>query len=144
MTHKRQHIFNELICEIKIKGFKMFKKEKMLSLTKLFLKISMILILFLTLIFCPNSTVLASETINAKKYIKDKFPSAIYNIYLASLDELDPYEKEFIDILQNLPEDTQRYFAKEVYDNGFTQELLEKIRRRIVGSSKQKNNCTMF
>ena len=56
----------------------MFKKEKMLSLTKLFIKISMILILFLTLISCPNSTVLASETINAKNYIKDKFPSVIY------------------------------------------------------------------
>jgi len=110
----------------------MFKKEKMLSLTELFLKISIILIFFLALIFCLNSTVLASETMNTKNYIKDKFPSIIYNIYLASLDELDQYEKEFIDILQNLPEDTQRYFAKKVYDNGFTQELLEKIRKEII------------
>ena len=110
----------------------MFKKEKMLSLTKLFLKISIILILFLALIFCLNSTILASETMNVENYIKDKFPSVIYHIYLASLDELDPYEKEFIDILQNLPEDTQRYYAKEVYNNGFTQELLEKIREEII------------
>ena len=110
----------------------MFKKEKMLSLTKLFLKLSIILILSLNIISYPNSTVLASETINAKKYIQDKFPSVIYNIYLASLDELDQYEKEFIDILQNLPKDTQRYYAKEVYDNGFTQELLEKIRKEII------------
>jgi len=110
----------------------MFKKEKMLSLTKLFLKLSITLILTLNLISSPNSTILASETINLKNYIKDKFPSAIYNIYLASLDELDPYEKEFIDILQNLPEDTQRYYAKEVYNNGFTQELLEKAREEII------------
>jgi len=110
----------------------MFKKEKMLSLTKLFLRLSITLILSLNIISYPNSTILASETINLKNYIKDKFPSVIYNIYLASLDELDQYEKEFIDILQNLPKDTQRYYAKEVYNNGFTQELLEKIREEII------------
>ena len=110
----------------------MFKKEKMLSLTKLFLRLSITLVLSLNIISYPNSTILASETINLKNYIKDKFPSVIYNIYLASLDELDLYEKEFIDILQNLPEDTQRYYAKEVYSNGFTQELLEKIREEII------------
>jgi len=110
----------------------MFKKEKMLALTKFFLKLSITLILTLNLISSPNSTILASETINLKDYIKDKFPSVIYNIYLASLDELDPYEKEFIDILQNLPEDTLRYYAKEVYNNGFTQELLEKVREEII------------
>jgi len=110
----------------------MFKKEKMLSLTKSFLRLSITLILTFNLISSPNSTILASETINLKDYIKDKFPSVIYNIYLASLDELDPYEKEFIDILQNLLEDTQRYYAKEVYNNGFTQELLEKAREEII------------
>jgi len=110
----------------------MFKKEKMLSLTKFFLRLSISLIFSLNLISCLNSTILASETINVKNYIKDKFPSAIYNIYLASLDELDLYEKEFIDIMQNLPKDTQRYYAKEVYNNGFTQELLEKIREEII------------
>ncbi|TFG90657.1 MAG: alpha/beta hydrolase [Candidatus Atribacteria bacterium] len=110
----------------------MFKKEKMLSLTKLFLRLSIALIFSFNLISCLNSTILASETINLKDYIKDKFPSVIYNIYLASLDELDSYEKEFIDILQNLPEGTQRYYAKEVYNNGFTQELLEKVREEII------------
>jgi len=49
----------------------------------------MVLILFLSLISCPNSSVLVSETMNAKNYIKNKFPSVIYNIYLASLGELD-------------------------------------------------------
>jgi len=109
----------------------MFKKEKRLSLTKLFLRLSITLILSLNLISYPNPTTLASEMMNVKNYIKDKFPSVIYNLYLASLDELDPHEKEFIDLLQNLPNDTQRYYAKEVYNNGFTQELLEKIREEI-------------
>jgi len=110
----------------------MFKKEEILSLTKSFLRLSIALIFSLGLIISyPNPSILASETINVKDYIKDKFPSVIYNIYLASLDELDQYEKEFIDILQNLPEDTQRYYAKEVYNNGFTQELFEKIREEI-------------
>ena len=110
----------------------MSKKEKMLSLTKLFLSLSIALIFSLGLISSPNYTIFASETINVKNYIKDKFPSVIYNIYLASLDELDQYEKEFIDILQDLPKDTQRYYAKGVYNNGFTQELLEKIREEII------------
>ncbi|GAI78142.1 unnamed protein product, partial [marine sediment metagenome] len=110
----------------------MFKKEKRLSLTKLFLRLSIALIFSLGLISSPNSTILASETINVKEYIKDKFPSVIYNIYLASLDELDQHEKEFIDVLQNLPEDKQKYYAKEVYNNGFAQELLEKVREEII------------
>jgi len=110
----------------------MLKKEKRLSLIKLFLRLSIALIFSIGLISSPNSTILASETINIKDYIKDKFPSVIYNIYLASLDELDQYEKEFIDILQNLPEDTQRYYAKEVYNNDFTQKLLEKVREEII------------
>jgi len=109
----------------------MFKKEKSLSITKLLLRLSIALIFSLGLISSPNSTIFASETINIKDYIKDKFPSVLYNIYLASLDELDQHEKEFIDLLQNLPEDKQRYYAKEVYNNGFTQELLEKVREEI-------------
>ena len=77
----------------------MFKKEKRLSLIKLFLRLSIALIISLGLISSPNSIILASETINVKNYIKDKFPSVIYNIYLDSLDELDQPEKEFIDII---------------------------------------------
>ena len=83
--------------------------------------IASILIVFSTLIF-------ASETIKVKDYIKGKFP-VIFNIYLSSLGELDEYEKEFVDLLQNLPEEEQKNLAKEVYNNGFTLEILEKVKK---------------
>jgi len=37
------------------------------------------------------------KIINVKDYIKDKFPS-IFNFYLSSIEELDQYENEFIDL----------------------------------------------
>jgi hypothetical protein len=79
------------------------------------------LIVFSTLVF-------ASEVINVKDYIKGKFP-VIFNIYLASLGDLDEYEKEFIDLLQILPEEEQKNFAKEIHSNGFSNEILEKIKK---------------
>jgi len=82
--------------------------------------VASILIVFSTLIF-------SSETIDVKDYIKDKFPS-IFNFYLSSLGELDQYEKEFIDLLEILPEEEQEYYAKEVYKNGFSLELLENVK----------------
>ena len=83
--------------------------------------VAAILIVFSILIF-------ASETIDLKDYIKDKFPS-IFSFYLSSLEDLDSYEKEFIGLLQNLPEEEQKNFAKEVYNNGFSKEILEKIKK---------------
>ena len=82
--------------------------------------VASVLIVFSTLIF-------ASETIDVKDYIKNKFLS-IFSFYLSSLEDLDSYEKEFIDLLQKLPEDKQEYYAKEVYKNGFSLELLKDIR----------------
>jgi len=79
-----------------------------------------ILIVFSTLIF-------ASGTIDVKDYIKDKFPS-IFSFYLSSLEDLDSYEKEFIDLLEKLPEEEQKYYAKEVYKNGFSLELLKEVK----------------
>jgi type VI secretion system protein VasI len=80
-----------------------------------------ILIVFSTLAF-------ALENVKVKDYIEGKFP-VIFNIYLASLGELDQDEREFIDLLQNLPEEDQKRLAKEVYENGFSEEILEDCRR---------------
>jgi|AntAceMinimDraft_16_1070373.scaffolds.fasta_scaffold01623_2 uncharacterized protein with von Willebrand factor type A (vWA) domain len=79
-----------------------------------------ILILFPTLIF-------ASKIIEVKDYIEGKFPT-IFNIYLSSLEELDQHETEFIDLLEKLPKEEQKYYAKEVFQNGFSLELLGNIK----------------
>ncbi len=68
-----------------------------------------------------------SQIISVDDYIKDKFPS-IFSFYLSSIEDLDSYEKEFIDLLQKLPEAEQEYYAKEVYKNGFSIEILEDIK----------------
>ena len=79
-----------------------------------------ILIVFSTSIF-------ASDTINVKDYIKDKFPPA-FNLQLSSLNDLDSYEKEFIDLLEKLPEEEQECYTKLVYEYGFCQEILEIVK----------------
>ena len=79
-----------------------------------------VLIIFSTLIF-------ASETIKVKDYIKYKFP-LIFSLYLSSLEDLDLDEKVFIDLLEKLPEEEQKYYAKEVYKNGFSQDLLDNLK----------------
>lgn len=68
-----------------------------------------------------------SSTLKVREYIEGKFPS-IFIFYLASLEELDENEMEFIDLLEELPDDEQRALAREVYEKGFSLELLEKIR----------------
>jgi len=75
-----------------------------------------------------STSIFASGIIDVKDYIKGKFP-VIFNIYLAPLGELDGYEKEFIDLLEKLPEEEQKNFAKEVYNNGFSKEILEEIKK---------------
>jgi len=76
-------------------------------------------------IFCL--IVNSSPVIDVNDYIKDKFPS-IFSFYLSSLVELDQYEKEFIDLLQELPEEEQEYYAKEVYRKKiFSLEILEEV-----------------
>ena len=95
--------------------------------TKSSSKFLLVAIVFLILIFFINIAYLDSKSINVKDYIKDKFPS-IFNFYLSSLEDLDPYEKEFIDLLQKLPEEEQEYYAKEVYKNGFSLGLLKNVK----------------
>ncbi|GAI57238.1 unnamed protein product, partial [marine sediment metagenome] len=68
----------------------------------------LLLVAIIISIFCL--TVSSSQTINVKDYIKDKFLSA-FILYLSSLEDLDSYEKEFIDLLENLPEEEQEYYA---------------------------------
>ena len=84
-------------------------------------------LLIITIILNLFCLTIVSQTINVNDYIKDKFPS-IFSFYLSSLEDLDLYEKEFIDLLQNLPEEEQEYYAKEVYKNGFSLELLENVK----------------
>lgn len=90
-----------------------------------------ILSVVLCILIVSSTFVSASGTIDVKDYIKGKFP-VIFNIYLSSLGELDEYEKEFIDLLQNLPEEEQKNFAKEVYNNGFSKGILEKIKKEDI------------
>jgi len=87
----------------------------------------LLLVTIIISIFCLSLTVSSSQTIKVKDYIKDKFPS-IFSFYLSSLQDLDSYEKEFIDLLQKLPKEEQEYYAKEVYKNGFSPELLKSIK----------------
>ena len=54
-------------------------------------------------------------------------------MYLKPLDELDQYEIEFINLLQGLPEDKQKDYAKDVYKNkSLTPDLLEKIKQEQI------------
>jgi type VI secretion system protein VasI len=92
----------------------------MKKIVSILLIVASILIVFSTLIFASG--------IDVKDYIKGKFP-VIFNIYLAPLGELDEYEKEYIDLLQNLPEEEQKNLAKEVYNNGFSRDILERIKK---------------
>ena len=91
------------------------KKNIFYSLGMVFI---VIILLFLTV---------SSQAINVKDYIQGKFPS-IFIFYLSSLENLDSYEKEFIDLLEKLPEEEQEYYAKEVYKNGFSPELLKEVK----------------
>ncbi|MBA7579907.1 tetratricopeptide repeat protein [Candidatus Atribacteria bacterium 1244-E10-H5-B2] len=84
-------------------------------------------LLILIAIICFFYLNICSQSFYVKDYIKDKFPS-IFSFYLSSLEELDQHEEEFIDLLQNLPEEEQEYYAKEVYKNGFSLELLENVK----------------
>lgn len=87
--------------------------------------------LTLLVIFILSSILLKpSFAIDIKEYLEGKFP-AIFIIYLGSLEELDVYEKEFIDLLEDMTPVEQRFFAREVHENGFSPEILEKLKSKI-------------
>ena len=85
------------------------------------------LLLIIIVIGLFYSLIVSSQSIDVKDYIKGKLPS-IFSFYLSSLKDLDTYEKEFIDLLQKLPKEEQEYYAKEVYKNGFSLELLKNVK----------------
>jgi N-acetylmuramoyl-L-alanine amidase len=88
-------------------------------------KIILSIVLIILLIFTMGLT--STAALQLKEYLEGKFPS-IFIIYLASLEDLDEYEKEFIDLLEKIPAAEQRVFAREVYENGFSLELLERLK----------------
>ena len=65
-----------------------------------------ILSITVSILIASSTLIFASDTINVKDYIKDKFPPAV-SLHLSSLDSLDLYEKEFIDLLEKLPGEEQ-------------------------------------
>ena len=87
-------------------------------------RIVFVVLVIVSILIILSTSTFAYETINIKDYVKDKFPS-IFSFYLSSLEELDLDEKEFIDLIEKLPKEEQEYYAKEVYKNGFSLELLE-------------------
>jgi len=91
------------------------------------LLLSVIIVSFVFIIIFSLFLLFSSQTISVDDYIKDKFPST-FSFYLSSLEDLDSYEKEFIDLLQKLPKEEQEYYAKEVYKNGFSLELIKSIK----------------
>lgn len=85
------------------------------------------MIVSILLINLPLSTTSLSSSVHVWDYLKDRFP-AIFNLYLKSLEDLDPNEIEFINLLEKLPEDEQRIYVRKVYNDGFSLELLEQLK----------------
>jgi len=95
-----------------------------------------------------NLEVVVSENISVRDYIKgkvkSKFPS-LFAIYFKSLGELNQYEREFIDLFENLSENRQKHYGKEVYNNDFTKAILEELKKEYnVLTTNQKNFINML
>jgi N-acetylmuramoyl-L-alanine amidase len=85
------------------------------------------LLLILIFILPIFGTTSFSSTVNVQDYLESKFPT-IFSLYLASLEELNSQEREFIDLLEELPQAEQEAYAREVYESGFTQDLLDNLK----------------
>lgn len=100
-----------------------------------------VLIFSLILINCIYFIASASASINVKDYIEQYNFPAIVQMCLKPLEELDQYEKEFIDLLQGLPEDKQKDYAKDIYKNkSLTPELLQKIKKEKIAEKQISAN----
>jgi len=78
-----------------------------------------------------------SSSVSVREYINGKFP-AIFGLYLASLEDLNEDEMKFIDLLEKLLENEQRIYVREVYENGFSPELLEKLKHLLKQEPKKE------
>jgi hypothetical protein len=85
------------------------------------------LLLILTFFLLIIGITSFSSPMNIQDNLEDKFP-AIFSLYLASLEEMDPEETELIDLLERLPRDEQEAYAREVYENGFSSDLLDNLK----------------
>ncbi len=84
-----------------------------------------LLIILIFIIF--SSIVIQANPIDIKDYIKDKFPLT-FTLYLSSLEGLDEEEKEFIDLLEQLPAEQQTPYAKKVYQESFNPQMITEIK----------------
>lgn len=82
----------------------------------------------LIVILCSRVSYLSP--VNVRDYLHGRFP-AIFMIYLSSLENLDPGEMEFIDLLEGLPANEQRVYAMEVHEKGFSRDLLDRIKQGL-------------
>lgn len=95
------------------------------------------------LLFCFILTVYtlasaAQENMKIRDYLEGKFDTVIFYLYLDSMEELDSQEKEFIDLLINQPKDKQIFYGKIVYQEGFSPELLNRIRMEMEEREKER------
>jgi N-acetylmuramoyl-L-alanine amidase len=85
---------------------------------------SIFVLILMLLIFTSISF---SSPIHIYDYLGGKFPT-IFSLYLASLDELTTEEKEFVNLVESLPPGEQEAYAREVYQNGFSEDLLNNLK----------------
>jgi len=81
---------------------------------------------FLIIALSANFAFSSGKSTTVKKYIES---TPLYEYYeqLKSLGKLDDSEKEFLDLLKQVPEHKQEYFVKKVEDEGFANNLLEEL-----------------
>ena len=99
-----------------------------------------IMVIFLVIFFLlPNFllSVVGQENITVRNYLEGKFDSAVFYLYLDSMDDLNTQEMEFIDLLTGQPKDRQAFYGKIVYHEGFDLELLDKLKKEIEEREEQ-------
>jgi hypothetical protein len=92
-------------------------------------KYPILLFILMVLLLLFNFSIQANQII-VKDYLADRFPLT-FALYLSSLEELDESEKEFIDLLEQLPEEEQIKYAKIVYQDGLNPEMISDIKEAL-------------